>query len=322
MEWDILLNNRYQISNLIKKLQIDEDEYILSVGGSYGDVFPTLALMPQFYIMNRKNINIIIDKKYELLAIRFKFSYTKYFIIDSELQFRQKLYMEDPCFILKPGKVFPTIPTLHPLIAEAVLTERFSDYEMKRLLLSLPKGAQMELPQLVNYEKRVQNIFDEVGCRKGKTVILSFFANSTPILPLEIQIKIAEIAQELNFDVVFNVAKSFVNSLELDYSGFKTISIPADIPIELVNYAGKIIGPGTGLTAILSTFRCQGSILLLVNKTNEFIHNNGLLIRNEATSIKTVLSEEVNCNSLTELNFKMDKISFLYEEIRIWLKLN
>jgi hypothetical protein len=306
MEWE---SRFFAGSGALRGLELDlgVDRYQFLLTGSFGDIFPNLALLNNFYSHYRTPLVVLIPEAYAYLALRFNYSFVKYQLITPELQFRIHglLCSSARPFLRSPGYLFPLLPTLHPWVADFVLSERVTDYECKRQLLGLPIGANMELPALS--ESRMVEIRESlklIDFEFGNSAILSFHANSNPPVPIETQCYLVEklIAQKIQ--VVMNTAgnpmlletyKKLFNDFQVKY-----FDLPCDAPIEVVNLAGNYIGGSHGLTAILATFPSTAKLTQVEHATAGPITNNNRQISPESLKIHRALKSDVinNINSV------------------------
>ena len=321
IEWKWRYFNRFTSQHSTKGLP--HDHLFIYISGSYGDIFPNLSLLYKVYETKKTPIIVLISSRWRELVTRFEQLGVQFVFIDNEAVFQTSLMMEGRPFILTPGIVFPTLPTLHPYIAEASLSRRISDYEVKRLLLELPVGAKMN-PGLLSKERIAygQEILKDVGCRFGRTVVLAFNSNSRSRPSAEIQLFIARNLRSKGFDVVFNMAETFdmIRSDRLETSEFAKISIPPDMPFELINLAGYYIGTGHGLTVMLATFPTTAKLLLLNDLTHAEMMNSGTLLNAEEMYVSSGFkSEIIHGNDISEYGFSDRSLDDLADVIDKWV---
>jgi len=302
VEWKRHYRNR-SISQLAT-MGLPHDNFFIFVSGSYGDIFPNLALLQSLYQIKKIPIVVLLPTRWRELAGRFQQPGVRFTFIENDIILQASLMMEGRPFALVPGVVFPTLPTLHPYLAEAIITNRISDYEVKRLLLELPVGSPMNAGNISSERiKYGENILKKAGCRVGKTVVLAFNSNSTARISWDIQALIANHLISKGLDVIFNTAESFKSEVadEVNISSFPVCQIPSDMPIEFVNLAGFYIGTLHGLTMILATFKNNAKIMNLVNCTVPEIISNGIVIPSDKHTLRVEHSEEICCsNRITE----------------------
>ncbi len=250
MEWKQYFKLREQITDLENSMP--RNKYILFVTGSFGDVYPTLGLLSEFCRHNENGVHVLIDKKYSLLCDRFNYSGISYAILESESQLRQSLSLFRPVHALLPGKIYPTLPTLHPLIGEASLSQRITDHETKRLILGLPVGSPFNWGTASESRlNHASEILSKNNLRQGKTIIISCKNQSnSPVNPKIIK-GFIERAKKLDFDVALNNAGPGNGYEELD--NCTGVSVPADLVVELHEMAGYSVTSVSGLSLVLFT---------------------------------------------------------------------
>jgi hypothetical protein len=243
---------------------------------------------------------VLIPEAYALLAARFSYPFVQFQLITPEIQFRLHglLCSSGRPFLRAPGYLFPLLPTLHPWVADFVLSERVTDYECKRQLLGLPIGAPLELPVLS--ESRLAEIYDSlkfIDFEFGNSAILSFHANSNPIIPIETQCFIVEKLIEDKVQVVMNTAgnamlletyKKLFNNLPVKY-----FDLPCDGAVEVVNLAGNYIGGSHGLTAILGSFPSGAKLTQVEHPMSDLITNNNRQISPDSLKIHRALKGDL-----------------------------
>jgi hypothetical protein len=191
-------------------------------------------------------------------------------------------------FLRRPGLVFPLLPTLHPWIGELALTERVSDFEVKRALLGLPFADTFEIPPLTpSRHAEIESMLNSGIVRENRTVLLSFSTNSNPTAPNSVQEAIARAVIDSEFVPVFNSAKTFgsrsYRGENISNSDYATIEVPCDAPFECVEFCGGYIGSPHGLSHMLFGMRPLSSILACTGySANRPLLNNGITISSDS----------------------------------------
>ena len=133
MEWEAQYSAR---EGLIRHLESQAlpDSYVLLLTGSFGDIFPNLALLKSFHESTGKRITVVISNRWSLLASRFSFEFVKYVLFEGRAAglIHQALLNSGRAFMRIPGYLYPLLPTLHPLVCDFILSGRVTDYEVKR----------------------------------------------------------------------------------------------------------------------------------------------------------------------------------------------
>ena len=259
-EWELVFDNGQRIVKEIEFIA-GRDKIPLFVSGSFADIVTTLALLPALS-RSQGNVSIIVvmSTRWRLLAARYTFPFVSYVEINDQVDaiLREELARLSRPHVLRPGVLFPTLPTLHPLIAEAVLSGRITDLECRRLLFRLPIGEHLATPSLsAERSAEIEEQFAVTGCRSGKTVVISYSSNTNKMMPKGHQKLLINYCRSLGLDVLINLAKTFDKwELSDPYSDeeVRHIDLPCDAAIELVEKAGHYIGGSHGLTVLLSIF--------------------------------------------------------------------
>ncbi|NRT73707.1 hypothetical protein [Clostridium beijerinckii] len=132
----------------------------------------------------------------------------------------------------------------------------FNDF-FKYSLFKLGDNMEKELPVNLNDEHRIEKILRENSIIKGKSIIISPYANSLPQISWEFWCKLADKLNQYGY-------RLFTNT-----SGESEPIIPYTEPIffefcdaiSIAEYAGIFIGIRSGLCEILSSARCKKIIL-------------------------------------------------------------
>lgn len=317
MEWEArFLNNEGALRRL--ESQLGSENFQLLITGSYGDILPNLALLKAFHQINGGTISVLIGEHWRPLAERFNYNFIKFYFINiSQQEFLHAVL----CSLGRPlirnvGYLFPTLPTLHPWIADFILSERVTDYEAKRTILGLAVGTKMDLPSLK--PARSEEIFrtlSDLGIRKSKSVLLSFHSNSNPMIDLTSQLTMAQILLSKGLEVVYNIAGSNAEQKflkELETIGVKLYNLPPDAPIEIVEYFGTYVGSAHGLTVILASFPCNARIVQVAVQSTSLISNNGRLISADSLRVDQVLGKDL-LNSVNVVNLGDAKTSSFWD---------
>lgn len=324
MEWAYYYKN-VVMPNFGRSI-FDRNSYILLINGSFGDVFPNLALLKAFYEKYESNIEVLISTRWIELTERFNYPFVKYVLLENENLFRYTLMLRQASFALVKGYPYPLLPTLHPHMGEAVLSQRISDYEIKKLILGLPKGCKMDLPKLETERlANLKKIFSDLECTPGKTLIISLKRNSMPPIPKSTRVKIINFFEiNSDLDIMVNDAETF-DRIGFDTEGLtraKIIRIPCDCPIEMVNYAGLHLGISSGLGVILGTFPVQAKLAYLVDTTKTTVLNNNF--ETDSYAFNSVLNsckdEIVKSNIIKEFIYTEDGIEKALEQVLQWVK--
>ena len=279
--------------------QFQSDHLIFLVTGSFGDLIPSILLIKEVCNYRGAPCTIVTyetcfgySKRFSHTSLRFAFvnnnqaSSLHYLLIASGRN-----------FFMEKGRLFPTLPTLHPYIAEAILTQRLSEYEGRRLILSLPVGQKFSflydtaretssISQLVKF-----GVIDITSC-----VLISPLANTNPSFsPLFVQ----KLLENLNLkcDVILNLSGASLDTRQQYLTATRSlervrhIDLPTEEIFEVTKLAKAHIGPANGLTTMLIFFNaCPRQIII----REKVLRNPSVTCPTELASIKDTLQGDWN----------------------------
>lgn len=270
IEWLNFKKESARLSNIRDiALGVNDTPYILLFSGSYGDVYLSFALLAAFEKYHGERPVVICSERYKLLALRFS-KFCKNILLVPDAQALHPLIMkESKNLALLKGEIYPTLPTLHPLLVEAHLYMGLHDHDIRRLIMGLPQAAEFDNHALNEERLReVRHMFDKHGCKIGRTVVISPESNTHSRMSQNLLHSVVAKVAEYGFDVLINVASSFSNEVTTHglVSPERHIQIPADAPVEYTEFAGYHICGWNGLSAsILTKFSHSLRSLILVN---------------------------------------------------------
>ena len=300
-EWQLFALNYYNSDIFIQKY-CEKDSFVLLVHGSFGDIYFALALLKSFNDTYKTNINIIIDVKYKNLASKYQYDFCKYLFVDNINSIAASLQTKNQKYLLCPGLIYPTLPTCHPLICEAILTERMNDTEARRLILGIP--AKIKFDKGLSFEndlKTVENFFEYNKLIKNKTVIISPVTNTFKIDVIHYYKTLAYTLKKLGFTILINISQD-KNNLKDFFIDFICTEIEPHLLFEYSNYASFHIISFNGLYSIHTLFENTARIITIKDARNETIVSNGISINIFSCSASTVIEDVNKNNDLTELN--------------------
>lgn len=151
-------------------------------------------------------------------------------------------------------------------------------------------------------QKNADALFSRYHLPKGKTVLLSPYANTVNSLPDDFWAGMAEILQSKGYHVCTNVAVED----EKPVRGTEGIFIPYEMVIDFVDKAGCFVGLRSGLCDILSTTKAQ--IIILYPKKMPF--GTGTLY--DYFSLRKMDMRE---KKLIELEYDLEKMDEILEKV-------
>ncbi|MCL2698894.1 MAG: hypothetical protein FWE68_01130 [Defluviitaleaceae bacterium] len=131
----------------------------------------------------------------------------------------------------------------------------YQDY-YKYWVFGLDEAAAPDVPAAECNEGYIRELFRENNLQKGKTVILSPYANSMPGIPSELFEKLAERLKSKGYSVATNAAGD-----EKPVPGTVSLGFPVKELIPVAEYAGAFAGLRSGLFDVLISASCKKVIL-------------------------------------------------------------
>ena len=275
MEWQDyhLRRHKYFDSIKNKKLlnlesQLDKESYLIFITGSFGDVYGSLLLLEKFLDEYRTGISLIIDKRYHRLVERFAKPELVIYFLESDASLRGLLGVCRGRYMLRPGEIYPTLPTMHPLIAEAVLSRRITIVEAWRLILGLPKATPLRINPLspIHVEELAQT--KKYIEAFGRPTICIFASNqSNSRLPFPLLKIIVNNMREHGIEPVLNLTGS--NSLdEFRDLNLSTLSIGPHLLIETCELFNGVVTTASGVSAILGMIPNKANVAVIRSSSN------------------------------------------------------
>jgi hypothetical protein len=212
---------------------------------------------------------------------------------------------------------------MHPLLDQFWFNFYATDFEIKKLLLRLPKRTENKIPKINKLRlDEVKNLFESTGARLGKTCIISFQSNSNPQLPTKIISEIAKVLRKKSLDVLSNSAHTFNQDwVPAEMNDIPRVQVPGDAPIEFIELAGYHIGTAHGLSQILANYETKARLALVADLSNEFTINNGAKLEAERVLLfKKSAPQDINSkNDYTEYGFNIKDLNLLFQKIENWI---
>lgn len=272
------------ISYSLSSKYLARDEYGLYVDGSYGDVVVTCALMHAFHDKYKQKVCLFIDQRYSKLVEAYREIWLRVVYLENPRALANALFKTGRMHFLEPGLIFPTLITQHPLLGEAVLSDRMRDIEARTLVLGLPPRSKLR-PPMPN-EDRCLDLTKALGALcfdKNNTILISLVTNTTSGLTLKDASVLIRGLATRGWQVALNVAggqrfKELAPMVTL-------VEVPPDAPLLYSEYFLRHIVLASGLATVLSIFEHTASILHLIDNRGSQLVNNGVAISPERCSI-------------------------------------
>lgn len=262
MEWEDYHKQKRAIIEFERRLP--PDSLALFICGSFGDVFGVLLLLSSFIRYHKRPVVLIIDKKYEGLERRFRHEGAAFLFIESEHTLRAVLQTSRERFALSAGEIYPTLPTLHPLVSEAQISRRITAVEAWRLLLRLPMKAHLNLPPIdIESESRLQKLSNVIKTGGRRSVCFFVGSQSNTELPDDLYAMIISTALSIGYEVYVNDVGvpdqrlvSFMNWRA------KFLRIEPAYVIEACELFDAVITPVSGVSALLCMISHKASVIV------------------------------------------------------------
>lgn len=323
IEWEIFFNH-FNLSR-INTQELNPKALHLLICGSFGDVFPNVTLLNEVVKIHKKPVIALIHERWLPLTKRFQYEGVTFVYIKDEQAFKYSLMSEGRQYIFREGWLYPLLPTMHPLICDFVYDGYITDFELKKVILKLPRQTKFTLPKLPEWRFiELHRLFELTGCRAGRTCIFSFENNSNPSLPSEVLINAVRILKKNDIDIALNVASTYDKKSWVpdELSEIPKLKVPSDAPNEFVAIAGGHLGGPNGLTLILANFETDAKVGMVVDCTEDEIINNGRSVRPDSFLLYSKTSPQDVCtkNDFTEFVYKGQDFDDFEIKLDCWAK--
>jgi hypothetical protein len=241
------------------RISLEIDTWILGVYGSFGDVFQTVILLPEFerkhggpicLLVAPHRVNLIremLEGKLNPTIISFDTSqFTNFINLNKQYEFCK-------------NSIIPTLPTQWPLFPDLVYSGFVSDMNIRRAILRLDRNCKLmtvnssEAAIFAAKEKLIA-----AGGFVGKTVIISPYNNSQPVFPIDFWIYVVNLVKSYGFQVL-------LNTTGFDPANLQTIPSVNQITLDplptIVEVAGYHISGSNGLA--LALYHSYSSVKML-----------------------------------------------------------
>ena len=223
--------------------------------GATGDTYIQLRIVDT-YIREKRISNYVLTGHPngidELLSL---FPDKKFYEIrDYSAKAIQKAYMLLEKEYLNITIMFPWIYDLYINRCRIRMTEKFDFMDTYQwYVLNLKTKVQLAKPIFLPLSENLEKKYEQLGIKRGRTIILAPEANSVTSLTCEDWIEIITVLKKLGYEV-------FINA-KADKYGCKSIFITYYESEALLSYAGYFIGIRSGLCDIISTIKCKKIII-------------------------------------------------------------
>ena len=308
----IKLNN--DVSALESKFS--NEHFVILLTGSYGDVYPTFALLNSLIRYHSTPVDVILNEKYRSLSRRFSGEGISFYFTKQDQQIRQAVCLVRPQPHLEKGKIFPALPTLFPFLAEASLTQRITTFmELYRLLFDLPKNAPLKWHgdnhDLLRDEASF--FFSKQKLPEKKTLLVSLITNSQVPLNYSLQ---EDLLQKLSrfYFIAINTTTDNRDKIPSFYTKYFNIEVPAHLPTEVAALCGQTLVGYSGLAYILAVQPHEAKVVCIEKKFNVNLNIPNTLLETLPISLSAGPDFSNPCN-FREILFSDDQSSGLADMV-------
>jgi hypothetical protein len=302
MEWEMYHRQKRAVIEFER--QLPNDRFVLFICGSFGDVYGVLLLLGSFIAYHKQAAILIIDKKYAGLERRFRHEGAEFLFIESETVLRALLQSSRERYALAHGEIYPTLPTMHPLMAEAQISRRITATEVFRLLLRLPKKAKLSLPPIdVESESKLRELSNSVRNEHCRSICFFLGSQSNTELPDDLLGMIISNLLSAGCDVVINeIGVSAQRLAFFKIWKVRYLKIEPAYLIEACELFHTVITPVSGVAAVLCMTPHEANVIIHRAEKNTNMITSGDNFDYTLSSARVELEEDfVSSNKVHEV---------------------
>ena len=263
------LSDFWKQANLIAlESSLPKDSFLPYICGSFGDIYGVLLLLDSFVEVHDKDTFALIDKNFFRLAERFSRPGLSFGFLEPDLRLRRLLGIHRGSYMLRPGEIYPTLTTLHPLVAEAILTRRLSIVEAWRLILDLPKAAPLKINQPTPSQiAELALIKAYLQSFKRPTVCLFPGNQSNSGIPCELFRLLVGAIRAHGWEPVLNMTGT--NGLE-EYNDLSlaTLNVSPHLLVETCEIFDAVVTTASGVSAVLGMLPNKARVVVIRASSN------------------------------------------------------
>ena len=269
----------------IERKFVGRDSLGLLIDGSFGDVLITLCFLEEFHKLHQRSVVVFLPAQYALFSQIYTEDGLSFVSVENSSLIRRNLATRGH-HILEPGYIYPTLPTMHPLIAEAMSSERMTDLDIRTLILGLPKESQYRFPVLPqSLLRQIDESLHSLEVDLHNAILFSPVTNTLKSFSIDYVEEILSILSESG-TVITNVsgANESLKEIALKYGAI--YEIPPYGIRHISEKFGRHVIIASGLMYVLSLFKTQCRFLHLIPAAKkDFVVNNGMMTRSELYSV-------------------------------------
>jgi hypothetical protein len=255
---DCIIPGYEKYEEIINELPDDSYLYLCPYAGT-GDVYLSCMYMNAYANkQNHKNFCVVVVGKANYkVAMLFKFQYiVSISQVEADCLVRLSMVLGKDDEHIKI--MHHDAPQLHTGILENLrnINEiNFNDLYLNNVFQLQLKDRQM--PHF-NYDTvDIENVFDKYNLKKGKTVVISPYANTLPPLPEWVWVNLADKLFDKGYCVCTNVGTPTEKAIK----GTIPLKFEFAISVPLLEQCGYFIGIRSGLCDIVSSAKCKKIIV-------------------------------------------------------------
>jgi hypothetical protein len=175
------------------------------------------------------------------------------------------------------------------------------EHMFRHFVFGFDDSYKLKHPKLTDRQTEVDDIFEEYGLIKNKTVILAPYSNTLFDLPTDFLEEVTEIFASKGYVVCTNCAGK-----EKPVNGTKSVFFPLDLAKQFMDNAGIFIGVRSGLCDIISNSSCKK--IIFYEKDSFFYKSSSY----DYFSLKAMGL----CNDATEIEYSDDIKNMILDDIK------
>ena len=239
---------------------LGQNYWQLLLNGSFGDTYMAFSLLDSFRKNHEGLIRVVFRDRYKSVAETFFVPGIEFFpLTDQQINtIEQHLHANIELIDFRPGRIYPTLPTMHANLPELCTAGRLRYLEVLRAIFRLPVGEPLTPP---NYSKEMlagaSQVLKTAGGVPNRSVILNPANNTHKEFSPLFWKKIARKLVESGRPVFTNIAELLYRREGLQPPVIpltRPIVLPPHLAVATIDAAGTFISGVNGLLSIAALF--------------------------------------------------------------------